>query len=335
MMHGVSQGPLRLDIIEHIKGAAILLVVAAHLVKYQTLDAPSWYELFKFKVYLFHMPLFMFASGYVYFHMRAHEKALHDFRAYAVRRADRLLLPFLAVGLAAVLGKLAFARFAYVDEAPPTLAAGLLSLVLHTENSPALTIWYLFVLFVFSLVTPWLLHLLRQNRILLALLAAALYLVELPDILFANRVTQFYLFFVAGGVAQSWHLLERRPKWPFAAAAALLFAILVALPLERPLGLVLCGMAACAAVPALLHHAGVATRRVLQTLGRNAMTIYLFNVFAIGLAKVVFLKLVPYDRSTFPLLLLVTFASGVLVPILIRRSSALLPPGAPLRRYLS
>lgn len=43
---------------------------------------PAWYDQFKFKIYLFHMPLLMFASGYVYFHTGAHERPLSKLSGY-------------------------------------------------------------------------------------------------------------------------------------------------------------------------------------------------------------------------------------------------------------
>ena len=44
------------------KTIGIILVVIGH---YNPADAPEWYHLANRFIYAFHMPLFMFASGYM------------------------------------------------------------------------------------------------------------------------------------------------------------------------------------------------------------------------------------------------------------------------------
>lgn len=324
----------RLAAIEHLKGVAILLVVAAHLVKYQTLGAAAWYELFKYKVYLFHMPLFMFASGYVYFHTGAHRIPLTSLRPYALRRADRLLVPFFALGLIMVTGKLLVSGYAYVDEAPESMAQAYARMALDTEDSPVLTIWYLYVLFVFSIATPLLYRLAGRRLVLLALVAACLYPLPIPDILFANRIGEFYLFFIAGGIAQSLRMLDRPPgrAWPLLPAVA--FALVLMLPLGRGHGLLLCGLVAAWAIPALLHGAPRKLLAILHFFGCHSMSIYLFNVIAIGVAKAGFLRLFPYDPTLFVPLLCVCFCAGIGMPLLLVWASGLTRHTALVHRYI-
>lgn len=326
--------PGRIDAIEHLKGLAILLVVAAHLVKHQTLDSAPWYELFKHKVYLFHMPLFMFASGYVYFHRGAHRIPLAGLAQYAGRRADRLLVPFFALALLALAGKLLLAQVVYVDEAPPTLAQALASAFMHTEASPVQTIWYLFVLCVFCLVTPLLYRVAGRRLLLLAVFAACLYPLAPPDVLFADRLTAFFIFFVAGGVARSRQFLARLPGPRCSALLGAAFALSLALPLQRDAGLLACGLAAALAVPALLQWAPRTVLAGLHFCGRHSMAIYLFNVIAIGAAKALFLHLVDYDAALFIPLLLVTFCAGLAGPLLVEWAAGRSPRTAFLYRYI-
>jgi fucose 4-O-acetylase-like acetyltransferase len=96
----------------------------------------------------------------------------------AWRRAQRLLVPFFAVGLAILLAKLALARVLPVDNAPAGLAAGLTGLFWATAHSPALSLWYLPVLFTLSL-TGMALGAARPGR-MKWLFAAALVLYILP-----------------------------------------------------------------------------------------------------------------------------------------------------------
>lgn len=333
-MNPTTRHNARIDAIEQLKGVAIILVVAAHLVKHGTLFAADWYEIFKYKIYLFHMPLFMFASGYVFFHTGAHRTPPARLPAYGARRADRLLVPFLALGLITLAGKLALSGIAYVDEAPSTLPLALADAVSHTESSPVLTIWYLFVLFVFCLATPVLYRLAGGRMVLLALLAACLYPLPTPDFLFANRITGFYIFFVAGGLAQSWRLLEH-PRHPLPGLFCIaVFALMLMLPLRRDVGLVLCGLTSCLAIPVLLTWMPVSLRAAMQFCGRHCMSIYLFNVIAIGVAKAAFLRLFTYDAALFVPLLCVTFAAGIGLPLLLKWASGLTPRTALIHRYI-
>ncbi|HEY8607979.1 MAG TPA: acyltransferase [Noviherbaspirillum sp.] len=328
-------GAGRIERVEQVKGLAILLVVAAHLVKHQSLASPDWYELFKFKVYLFHMPLFMFVSGYVFFHSGAHLTPPARLAAYVLRRADRLLVPFLALGVLTVCGKLLLAQRVHVDDVPPTLLQALLSLLTHTERSPALTVWYLFVLFVFCSATPLLYRLAGQRLGPMILLAACLYPLAPPDMLFANRVTAFYIFFVAGGVAHSLQAMERRVGPGASVLFGVAFLSLLAAPLDRPAGLLLCGLASALAVPAALQWLPVRLQVLLGSCGRQSMAIYLFNVIAIGIAKAAFLQAFAYRADLFIPLLIVTFCAGLGGPLLIKRLSGLSPRTALFHRYIS
>ncbi len=131
--------------IDMAKGLAILLVVFGHLVARTDPAGVGWYEPLRRAVYGFHMPLFFYLAGLVY--------ALRP--GFLGKRAVRLLVPFFGLGVLEVLCKLVAARVMFVDNAPAGLAPGLADLVWHTAASPALSIWFLFVLFVYCAAGGW------------------------------------------------------------------------------------------------------------------------------------------------------------------------------------
>ena len=184
--------------IDRAKGLAILLVVFGHLVARQGPHGVAWYEKARILVYLFHMPFFMYLSGYVAFRSGAARTPLVAWPALARRRAARLLLPFLLFGLAILGGKFVAALVVPVDNVPPAPWLGLRALLWNTDASPATSVWYLAVLFVFSVATP----LLVRWRAALALGAALLFLLPLPPVLYADRMGAYLLFFVAGGLGR-------------------------------------------------------------------------------------------------------------------------------------
>lgn len=326
MSAALQQQPnARIALIEAVKGLGIILVVAAHLVKFGTPGVPDWYSIFKFKVYLFHMPLLMFMSGYVFRYANHHVRGLADFSGFAGRRADRLLVPFLFVGLVTILGKWLAAQWFAIDEAPLSLASGLASIVVDTESSPVLTIWYLFVLFAYCLVTPALFVLFRKRWTWLGLFALVLYFIRLDDVLYANRIVQFYVFFVAGCIAADKEFLQRLSGSKLRIAAIVGFMLLLMVPWNRENGLLACGLISCVAVPALIDLLPERLRALLAYFGSLSLTIYLLNVIFIGVAKVAYDKLVPSPNPYFGLLLLVTFSAGLFGPLLLKKTVDAVP----------
>lgn len=84
----------RLDFIDYAKGIAILLVVIGHLLQYNFVGTPAK-ELFDV-IYSFHMPLFMFLSGYVA--SLTIDKQLTDKGLFVKKKAFSLLVPFVFMG---------------------------------------------------------------------------------------------------------------------------------------------------------------------------------------------------------------------------------------------
>jgi len=76
---------------DNIRGFAIILVVIGHSIQYQVanFDANPIFE----SIYSFHMPLFMFISGYI---NCTPEKEKHYDSIWLKKRFDALVIPFLA-----------------------------------------------------------------------------------------------------------------------------------------------------------------------------------------------------------------------------------------------
>ena len=92
----------RLDYIDSIKGFAIFLVVMGHVIPWtflsvseaQAIDKPML--LWKI-VYAFHMPLFIFVSGYLF--GQSHFNSLKSFVMKSLHKAERLLIPYFVCGV--------------------------------------------------------------------------------------------------------------------------------------------------------------------------------------------------------------------------------------------
>lgn len=317
----------RLDL-DRAKGLAILLVVLGHLVAQAPPEGAEWYEYFRYAIYRFHMPFFLYLSGTVVVLSGALATPVAGWPRLLARRAERLLLPFFALGLLILGAKLVVMRFAFVDNAPQGgLWGGLDALFWHTAHSPALTVWYLLVLFVCTVLA---LLLRPLGSPALVALGAVLQGVALPEIAYLDRVGGYLLYFALGVFAaerQAWLLPLVDRHWPVwallflaaqAAAASIWFEAAWQLP-EQP-AMLLCGVLSIPALHGLVRRPPVAGWRWPLFLGHYAMAIYLFNTLAIGGGKAVLLRLgFGWDVAHFPLHLAVALVLGLAGPVLLKR----------------
>jgi fucose 4-O-acetylase-like acetyltransferase len=310
--------------VDRAKGLAILLVVFGHLMADGYPRGNAWYDTAKDIVYTFHMPFFMYLSGYVF--SLAGKQTIRDYGGFLGDRAKRLLLPFLLFGLLIVAGKYFSQYFLYVDDPPASLLTGVGELLIHTKNSPALSIWYVYVLFLYSAAMPLLWRLgLRWSSAMF--LGALLFVIPASDFFYLDRAAGYFLFFAIGGWVASRPDMEAwfvrvLPVWLLLFGATLL-SEWTALPSHTRL--LLCGIASIPALHGLVQAPVFARDRALLALGGYAFSIYLLNTIVIGLTKAGYLKLAPFYDGWAALALALFFAAGILVPILIRMMTARLP----------
>jgi len=313
----------RREDIDRAKGLAILLVVFGHLVARAEPAGLTWYEPLRAAVYSFHMPFFMYLSGLA---AGLSGAPAGGHARWLLGRARRLLLPFAAFGLLILAGKLAAARWLAVDHAPAALIEGMRALVWRTRDSPATSVWYLLVLFVYLAALPWA----RRRPRWAALVAIGLFAWPAPPIAYLDRIAGYAVFFVAGlgaAGASGWlGWVDRRRGWMLAAFAGVLALIVLGvLPggrLDAPAAravLLGAGLLSIPALHALVRAPPLARSPLLLALGRASFPIYLLNTILIGIAKGVLLTWLPWDARTFPLLAAVMMLAGTLGPIVIIR----------------
>jgi len=315
--------PRRTDI-DMAKGMAILLVVFGHIVARTDPAGVTWYEPLRRAVYAFHMPFFLYLSGLAAAVSGALWLPPAALPGLLKSRAERLLLPFLGLGLLIVIGKFFAGKVMFVDNAPGGLGAGLMALLWHTAASPASSIWYLFVLFTVSLAIPAALQGRPERLKVIMALSLALYPLQLPAFVYLDRIGQYAVFFMAGAWAgacgESWTELVDR-SWPF--CLALLFGALLVIALfganwPVKLALLPIGMLSMPALHGLVRYLPVMISPVFLFLGRYCFVIYLFNTVFIGLAKGILLHCFAWRASDFGLLSVALMASGTLGPVALK-----------------
>jgi hypothetical protein len=267
------------------------------------------------------MPFFLYLSGMVLALSGAAFAPPAAWPGFVAGRARRLLVPFFGLGFLILAAKLAAARMMFVDNVPATLAAGLDGLFWHTADSPARSIWYAFVLFVFSAVAP---PVLRAGGVRLLLGAGALaYALPCPAVLYADELGRYFIFFamgIAAGAAPGWvPLVDRYWRGFGVGFLALLgwiawFGDMVSFPVT----LLFAGALSMPILHGLVRSLPKNPSRVFLYLGRYSFMIYLFNTLFIGLAKGILLRLTSWDGAHFlPFAVALAFA-GVFGPVALK-----------------
>ena len=315
----------RLDI-DRARGLAITLVVFGHIVARQYPAHVAWYPPLRRAIYGFHMPFFFYLSGlaaWIAGHPRT-PPALWP--ALASARARRLLVPFAAMGMLIVLGKLAAARLIHVDNPPASLIGGIADLVWSPLRSPAYSLWYLAVLFLLGLMAPVLLFAARGRIWLVVAAFAALEFVPLPWHLYLAECGRYGLFFAAGlaagslGARWSGWIDRNRAKLLLLFGAGFVLTALYGHAVPFGLRLVAFGLVSMPALHALVRSPDLSSDRALATIGRYSMAIYLFNTIFIGLAKGVLLRLASWNGNHFVGFACALMGAGMLGPILLKRT---------------
>lgn len=313
---------MRLDDVDRAKGLAIALVVLGHLVARDPPQGNEWYVLLKTAIYSFHMPFFMYLSGIIFFHTGNATNPRPDYLTYLRRRAQRLLVPFVLLGLLIVLGKSLASMVFYVDNNPHNISAGILALIWNTNDSPATSIWFIYVLFGYCAVTPILLRIARRYIWPIFALALTVHFLPAPPFAYLDRILWYYVFFVIGlSAGKLYYATVPLIDYLFP-ASIVLFLAAVCFTAAGNNPVVFAGLSSLLALPALhglVRTHAISTSKGLLWLGHFAFVIYLVNTLFIGLTKAILLKFMAWDGSNFLLFFSVLTAAGLFGPIALKR----------------
>lgn len=315
----------RLDI-DRAKGLAITLVVFGHIVARQDPTHVQWYPPLRRAVYAFHMPFFFYLSGMVSWLAGHARTGPGGWPSLALSRARRLLVPFALMGALIVIGKLVAARIMVVDNTPRGVMPGLIDLIWNPARSPAYALWYLFVLFVLSLLAPVLLWTLRGRLVLVLLAFAALEFITLPWTFYLADIARYGVFYAiglcAGAMGDAWTDLIDRWRWPLLALFCTGFALIACDGAAWPFAaqLLAFGTLAMPALHALVRFPSLSSDRTLVTIGRYSLMIYLFNTIFIGFTKGILLHVTSWNGDHFFGFACALMTAGMLGPILLKRT---------------
>ena len=324
----------RLLALDRARGFGIALVVWGHLAGSATPGMPLWFLISISVIYGFHMPLFMYLSGFVFYLTSSQTRFWKAPLAQAGKRFDRLMVPCLVFGAITIIGKYVFQSIGPVDDQVDSLAAGFLKVFTNAPGNPVISIWYLIVLFVYSITAPFLGRNGNLPFLIMIGLSLLAWFTEPTSLFYIERIGEYLIFFAIGGLfaVHKDRVIPILKKWYLLFLA--LFIAVSYFMLGNEFAILVCGLASLPAIHGLFAQKFWKNDRLFLFLGRNSMAIYLINTIAIGLAKIGYLRVLPYQGDWFLLYLAITFSAGLFVPIIVRYVLGLDRRFQPIKRYI-
>jgi fucose 4-O-acetylase-like acetyltransferase len=314
----------RLISIDIARSLCIILVVIGH---YHPENSPQWYDTVIDVIYSFHMPLFLFASGYVY---RATYKPM-IYRNFIWRKFQRLMIPYFFVSLVIITIKI-FTEQSLMVENPVSLSV---FYQLFYLPAAAYFLWFVFVLFLCFLIIPFF----DTRKKLTALLAAAsiLYLLPLdfPKLFCLSEFKNCLFWFVLGCNLVEWIKIRQYINKVPVCAALLFFTGLFAAKNFADTAVFKTMITVCLALSGIIFISRISkwiekktsrTKSVLLNVSVYSYTIYLFHTTFEGFAKALIAKLPIPDLSNgikfnliFLIYVIIVISAGVISPVILHK----------------
>ena len=204
----------RLLIVDCMQGIAMILVIVGH---HLFPIMPEWYHQMHYYIYTFHMPLFIFISGFLIRYSYHGVNDTKEYWQYVYKKIKKFLPAYLAVGCLCIgLSKEHFSFYHYIKEVAILLISPL--------ESEAVFLWYIYLLMIYYAISPLIIPLLRKKRLIL-LLSFILPWLPIQNNYFCIdyfcKFTQYYVI----GMACAEYLYDIRFERKWAGMAMMLFVI--------------------------------------------------------------------------------------------------------------
>lgn len=324
---GANGRPALRDDMEALKGFAIALVALGHV--YDPSFPEVVLDLRKF-IYVFHMPLFMAVSGFLFAHSGILDRKV-SLIPYVRRRADRLLLPFLLMALVIILGKYAASFLVDLRKPVPDPISAWVDVFWNTQDSPVLFIWYLIVLFYFNVSTLLVMRYTRVSFTVLIFIAIALHLFHV--VLYMNelsikpfyisRFMMYYVFFMLGVLLFRSEAASAEPIHRILPPLAIVAILSTYSTFDSEFRYLIAGSILALVCFVCARFNWFRRNPVLLALGANSFAIYLFNLPAIGVGQQILAPLDPEAHAW--LIVVLCTCAGILGPMLLKRFLQTIP----------
>lgn len=303
----------RITTIDIMQGTAMVLVVLGH----HLFDfMPEWYGRMYYWLYTFHMPLFIFISGFLVRYSYKGVKGVAEYRTYVGKRFSKFAIPYIIVGVVCAL--LSW-NFRDVD----VLLTNLAYLIVAPKLGAARFLWYIYLLFVFYMIAPLVFNAKRVVRwcVIAVVLYLSIYYIP-SNYACADYFTRYFIFFLLGtSVAENYAVVKRMDvRWSI--VALVLFVAMSVWHFLYGYNALLEYMLQWVGIPAFLCVAWVIGKiplmcDVLVGISKNCFVIYLLHMFVIqGVAVLLRLSGMGLTAYTAIPYLLLSTALAISIPMM-------------------
>ena len=300
------------------KAICIILVVIGH---YVPNGCPKWWMLIHDIIYSFHMPLFMFASGFVYI---ATFKENQSYGTFLLKKFKRLMIPYLTVSFLVISVKLLTESHLYVEN--PKSFMSYIKMFYYPEAGYFL--WFIWALWWMFVIVPLFKN--KNSRLLLFVVSIILAYIPIyiTEIFCLAQFKSMLIYFMLGVITYDWKDIFAYGKKIPTIGYISLFSILFALRIFNEWGglriinmvLPLVGIAFIISLSMYLDRKNF-SKKWLLLVSSSSYIIYLFHTTFQGFAKAVVFKTPCLNNInndiTFSIGAIIVVSCGVVIPILL------------------
>lgn len=317
-MEKKQQRLLSLDIA---KAICIILVVIGH---YHPENAPQWYHNLNHIIYSFHMPLFMFASGYIYI---ATQKDI-SYGKFIGKKISRLMIPYFTTSLIIIAIKWFMQGKMQVDH--PVTAVSYLKMFYQPEAGYFL--WFIWALWWMFVIIPFFKSKRARGYLFLASILLAYLPLQLPELFCLRQFKGMMIYFMSGVFFyDNKDIINEKTPFLKPYHSAIIFVILQGLYLfntEASASTIVNIATAFTGIWATIQLSTVIQNRIekhksnwLLTISTSSYIIYLFHTTFEGFVKAVCNK-IPFNSDLWYVFIpeaAIIILAGTICPILLHR----------------
>jgi fucose 4-O-acetylase-like acetyltransferase len=306
----------RLKEIDIASGITISLVVFGHMLMLKD-EGIIWYVFIRDFIYQFHMEVFFFLTGFLFFHTKdIHDKSFSNWKYFTIR-VKKFAPPYIFFSLLYYVFELLRApvKVAFLQGLPMDLYRTFFQPI---DSYPTF-LWFIYVLLLYYLTVPWLIRLFRGRFIwVLIALSAVLLFIPLPKFLSINLYARYLIYYLLGYLYSVYRTTINGYLKVTGPVLLLCFFGLFGLKfIKIPVNDILVSLTA---IPAILYISRLMAsgKNIFTGIGQSTYPIYLQNTTIIGTEYHVLKYLVKIEHTTFQYFIPLFFLSAILIPMYLK-----------------
>lgn len=323
-----STAKSRIGWLATLQGFSMLLVVLGHVTLSDVFQDPAHPVAAALEriIYTFHMPLFIFISGWL-FCLTCLDKDI-SYKDAMHKKFVRLGIPFLAFTVITMLIKLCLSHFV---KRPVDMNELIDTFILFRSN-PLGEMWFIIVLLILMLCFPVYKWLIRNNSLIWGLCASLLLFIVVPDdISYFNlsKAVRLMVYFIMGIICCRYKIVEKYgSRWYTVIISLALFICINCLELTGDIlpqqaNYVIGCMVGIAVSTSLCCYLVKIRPTAFNSFSRYIFQIFLLGIFFQMAVRLLYGRIDHSSPALYPLLFLVSVIAGIYLPVTIARIAEL------------